>query len=372
MAKVLGIIDLHYKVDLGVLTEKRSIASAGVFGRYCFIDFPLSNFANSGINRIGILIKDKPRSLFRHLGLTNNWALNTKIGGISLLYNENYANDPYYNTDVNNILENYWFIRDNKDYEYIVIAPAHFMMTINYTNFVKSHMESGAEITVLSKTINNAKEAFLSCQSLHIKDGNKVSKITTNIGDKDERVISLQTYIMHRDVFISLLKKSKKTSSGFELNDIICREIKNLDVRAYEFDGYVKCFNSFKSYFKNSLEILDINNYKSLFNDDDHPIFTRTYDTPPAKYGRNADIKNSFIANGSVINGTCINSLLGREVVIEEGAVVKDSILLSKVHIAKGCHIENAVIDKETTVMYTKEVIGTKDNPIGIKQEDTI
>ena len=38
--------------------------------------------------------------------------------------------------------------------------------------------------------------------------------------------------------------------------------------------------------------------------------------------------------------------------------------------------IENIVkksnIDKETTVMYTKEVIGTKDNPIGIKQEDTI
>ena len=244
-------------------------------------------------------------------------------------------------------------------------------MTINYTDFVKSHMESGAEITVLSKNINNATEDFLSCQSLHIKDGNKVTKITTNIGNKDERVISLQTYIMHRDVFISLIKKSKKTSAGFELNDIITREIKNLDVRSYEFDGYVKCFNSFRSYFKNSLEVLDINHYKALFNDD-HPIFTRTYDTPPAKYGKNANIQNSFIANGSVINGTCINSLLGREVVIEQGATVKDSILLSKVHIAKGCHIENAVIDKETTVKYTKEIIGTKDNPIGIRQEDTI
>ena len=32
MVKVLGIIDLHYIVDLGVLTEKRIISSAGVFG----------------------------------------------------------------------------------------------------------------------------------------------------------------------------------------------------------------------------------------------------------------------------------------------------------------------------------------------------
>lgn len=371
MVKVLGIIDLHYKVDLGVLTEKRSIASAGVFGRYCFIDFPLSNLTNSGINRIGILIKEKPRSLFRHLGLTNNWALNTKIGGISLLYNENYANDSYYNTDINNLLENYWFIRDNKDYDYVIITPAHFMMTINYKEFINNHVESGADISVLCKKINNAKNDFLSCQSLHIKENNKVSKITTNIGDKDDRVISLQTYIMHRDVFIKLIEKSNKTSSGFELNDIISRDIKNLDVHAFEYDGYVKCFNSFKSYFKNSLEVLDLKNYKELFKDD-HPLFTRTYDTPPVKYGKKANIQNSFIANGSVINGTCINSLLGREVVIEEGAVVKDSILLSKVHIAKNCYVENAVIDKETIVKYTKEVKGTKENPIGIKQEDTI
>ena len=156
MAKVLGIIDLHYKVDLGVLTEKRSIASAGIFGRYCFIDFPLSNFANSDINRIGILIKDKPRSLFRHLGLTNNWALNTKIGGISLLYNENYANDLYYNTDINNLLENSWYLKDNSNQKYVVVAPAHLVMTINYEDVVNKHIETGADITCVYKQNSKA------------------------------------------------------------------------------------------------------------------------------------------------------------------------------------------------------------------------
>lgn len=370
MAKVFGLIDLHYSIDLGVLTEKRSIASASVFGRYCFIDFPLSNLTNSGINRIGILIKEKPRSLFRHLGLTNNWAINTKLGGISLLYNENYANDAYYNTDVNNLLENYWFIKDSKDYDYVLITPAHFMMTINYKDFIKNHIKSGAQISVLCKKIDNAKDDFLSCQSLHIKENNRVSQITYNIGDRDDRAISLQTYVMKREVLISLIEESKKTSSGFELNDIIRRKINELDVHAYEYDGYVRCFNSFKSYFKNTLEILDIDNYHQLFKDE-HPIFTRTYDTPPAKYGRNANIQNSFIANGSIINGTCINSILGREVVIEEGAYVQDCILLSDVHIGKGCKIVNTIIDKETSVRFTKEIIGTKENPIGIKQEDS-
>ena len=103
MRSVIGIVDLHHNIQLDFLTETRSIASTQFLGRYCFIDMPLSNFSNSGIKKIGILIKEKPRSLFRHLGLKNPWAFNTKTGGITLLYNEKYANDKFYNTDINNI-----------------------------------------------------------------------------------------------------------------------------------------------------------------------------------------------------------------------------------------------------------------------------
>ena len=68
MRNVIGIVDLHHNIQLDFLTETRSIASTQILGRYCFIDIPLSNFSNSGIKKIGILIKEKPRSLFRHLG----------------------------------------------------------------------------------------------------------------------------------------------------------------------------------------------------------------------------------------------------------------------------------------------------------------
>ena len=98
MRKVIGIVDLHHDISLDFLTETRSIASTQFLGRYCFVDIPLSNFSNSGIKKIGILIKEKPRSLFRHLGLKNSWAFNTKTDGITLLYNEKYANDRFYNT----------------------------------------------------------------------------------------------------------------------------------------------------------------------------------------------------------------------------------------------------------------------------------
>ena len=104
MAKVMGIVNLHHSINLDSITTRRSLASTAFLGRYCFIDFAISNFTNSGINEIGILIKEHSRSLFRHLGSGDSqWALNTKTGGITLMYNEQYANNNRYNHDVNRV-----------------------------------------------------------------------------------------------------------------------------------------------------------------------------------------------------------------------------------------------------------------------------
>ena len=68
MAKVVGLVNLHSDVDLKGLTEKRPVASVSFLGRYGIIDFVLSNMSNSKIDNVGVLIKEKPRSLFKHLG----------------------------------------------------------------------------------------------------------------------------------------------------------------------------------------------------------------------------------------------------------------------------------------------------------------
>ena len=50
---------------------------------------------------------------------------------------------------------------------------------------------------------------------------------------------------------------------------------------------------------------------------------TRTYDTPPARYGNNAKVFNSYVANGAIIDGEVTNSIIGRNVKVRKGAVVK-------------------------------------------------
>ena len=88
MANVVGLINLHTDISLKGLTERRPVASVSFLGRYGIIDFVLSNFSNSNVDKVGILVKEKPRSLLKHIGSGSAWNFNSKKGGISLLYDE--------------------------------------------------------------------------------------------------------------------------------------------------------------------------------------------------------------------------------------------------------------------------------------------
>ena len=52
-------------------------------GRYRIIDFMLSNMVNSGIYRVGVLMKDKYQSLIDHIGNAKDWDLSRKNSGVT-------------------------------------------------------------------------------------------------------------------------------------------------------------------------------------------------------------------------------------------------------------------------------------------------
>lgn len=80
MAKVIGLVNLHSDIEFAGLTERRPVASVSFLGRYGIIDFVLSNMSNSKIDAVGVMIQQKPRSLFKHLGNGNSWNFNQKLG----------------------------------------------------------------------------------------------------------------------------------------------------------------------------------------------------------------------------------------------------------------------------------------------------
>ena len=70
---------------LGALTKKIAKPAVPFGGKYRIIDFPLSNCANSGIDKVGVLTQYRPLELHNYLASGSAWDLDQKDGGIFIL-----------------------------------------------------------------------------------------------------------------------------------------------------------------------------------------------------------------------------------------------------------------------------------------------
>ncbi len=93
------------------------------------------------------------------------------------------------------------------------------------------------------------------------------------------------------------------------------------------------------------VELPEINLY-----DPDNIIHTKINEKPSAKIGPKAHVSRSLISNGCIINGYVEHSVLSPGVYIEEGAVVRDSIIFHNSYIETDAVINRSILDKEVRV----------------------
>lgn len=371
-SKAVGILNLHYCPECEGINSTRSLASTSFLGRYAFMDFPLSNFANSGIDRMAVLVKKNLRSIIQHIGDGHIYNENSKLGGLSILYDEPYATSPTYNHDINNLIENSWFLKSiPDDVEVCIIAPTHMIYKMDFRPYIDEHIKNNNKISIFYKQVDNAKSAFIGEYKIKVNDQNIVTDISKNLSTSDDANIYMQTAIIDKEVLKGLIHLGKRTSSLYTLNDVLAMIYKDIPIHAYKFDGYLRCFDSLKHYLDYSKEVLNPEIMKVYF-DSSWPVYTKSYDTPPVKYGDHASVKQSFIANGCRIDGTVINSIIGRDVVVKEGAYIKDSIILSGSYISESTHLEYVVCDKEARIIHTKKIVGGDEKVIYIKRGDIV
>jgi hypothetical protein len=98
-------------------------------------------------------------------------------------------------------------------------------------------------------------------------------------------------------------------------------------VYGYRFDGYWQDVGTIQSYWEANLALLSDAPELDLY-DREWVIHTRSEERAPAKIGATAQVHRSLISHGCVINGSVVNSVLSPGVVVDVGAVVRDSIVL--------------------------------------------
>lgn len=372
MNRVLGICNLHDTPNLGKLTKTRPLGSLSFLGRYGLMDFTLSNFSNSEIDRVIILAENNIAAIRNHTLEGNIWVNNTRRGFLRIVLNENLLDSPKFNTDLANIRDHYSMIEDTNP-EYIIVAPTFFLMSFDFRQMVEFHEQTGAEISCLYTKINNGNVEYLNCDSLEIAKNHVITHSKANVGDEKKQNISLETFIFNRAAFDKVMALGQKVSSMYGIRKMVNYVINHhrIPVFAYEFKGDVFPILSAEDYINKSFDLLKYENRQKLFLED-WPIYTTTHNTPPALYGKKAKVKNSFVANGAIIKGEIENCIVSRDVIVEEGAVLKNCILFTQSYIGKDAELKYVLLDKKVDVTEVKKLIGSKEKPLIIKQGEKI
>ncbi|MCR1898972.1 glucose-1-phosphate adenylyltransferase subunit GlgD [Irregularibacter muris] len=371
MKEIMGVINLSEKEDLlRELTYHRPIASIPFGGRYRIIDFVLSNMVNAGINNIAIFSQGKSRSLMDHLGSGKDWDLHQTTNGIFVLNPVIDLKDlRVHRGDIENFKNHLDYIKYSKQ-KYILLTKSYMICNIDYSKVLDYHKRNQADVTIIYKKIKDQQGQFSNCDSLNIGPGNKVLSIGKNIEDGQTNNVSMEMYLMSKELLIDIIQGGIRTGEVEYLKQAVIKSIKtlkNLKVQAYQFDGYLSCINSTQRYYQASQDLLNVDISRELFHQNGS-ILTKVKNEASTKYTSNAQVTNSLVANGCIIEGKVENSIISRGVHIQKGAIVKNSILMSKVIVEENTFLNHTILDKYVHITKDNVLSGSPKNPLGIKK----
>ena len=136
---------------------------------------------------------------------------------------------------------------------------------------------------------------------------------------------------------------------------------------AYPFNHYWKDVGTIDSLWEANMDCLDPNVPLNLY-DNNWKIFSRNPVMPPHYAGPNSKIENSMVAEGCNIYGMVDFSILFSGVTIEEGAEVRDSIIMPNTTIKKGAVIEYSIVGEDCVI---GENVHVGARPETIQDKDT-
>lgn len=351
------------------LTEKRSMASVPFGSRYRLIDFSLSNLVNAGITNVGLITTGNYRSLMDHVSSGIYWDLDRKNGGLHILA-------PYMASDVRRFRGTVDALNAATDFidrcesDYIVLCAADILANVNVSDAIKTHIESKADITVVyhkGMLPANREDAM----KLTVDGNSNITAIEFDADHNSEVYYGIGITVISRELLSKLVADAVAKDLGSFNRDILAKKTGELKIMGYEHKEFITLMNGTETYYNAHMALLDRNVRSQLFNPE-RPIYTKTRDDMPTRYGIDSNVKNSLIGDGCVIDGVVINSILSRGVKVEKGAVVENCILLQETKVGKNAQVNNVISDKNVVIGDGMVLKGANDKRIFINKNEIV
>ena len=336
---------------LGILTKNTAKPAVRYGGKYRIIDFPLSNCINSGIDTVGVLTQYQPLMLNQHIGIGIPWDLDRKSGGVTIVAPHVKGGEEmgdWFMGTANAIYHNLEYI-DRYDPEYVLILSGDHIYKMDYSKMLEFHKANNctATIAVLEVPFEEASRFGI----MNTLDDDKIYEFEEKPANPKSNLASMGIYIFTWKKLREALIEDNKvhSNSDFGMHIIPKMLADGETLYAYRFNDYWKDVGTIESYWQANMELIktvpEFNFYDKFWK-----IYTKTDNQPPQYVGRGAKLRQSIASEGCEVYGEVHSSVLGPDVLIKKGAVVRDSILMENVVIEEGAVVDRCIIDRNNII----------------------
>jgi glucose-1-phosphate adenylyltransferase len=356
------------------LTEERAKPAVPFGGRYRIIDFVLSNFVNSGIQKVKILTQYKSDSLLKHI--MRGWARTAGFDGfVEPVPPQMNLSRDWYKGSVDAILQNLNIITDEQP-DYVAVFGGDHVYKMDVGQMLDFHKARNAEITVAAIPVPRAEAKRFGCITCDAEG--RMTGFVEKPSDPPEMIdrpgwtlASMGNYVFNADVLMRETEAdATREGSAHDFGrDILPRVFERDRVYVYDFfqnkirgeeeraRGYWVDIGTLEAYWRASMDLVSVSPVFNLYNSQ-WPIRGSFNTVPPAKFvfadrdsHRIGIATDSMVSEGCVISGGHIERcVLSPNVRLNSFAHVSESIIFEGANIGRYSRIRRAIIDKNVDI----------------------
>ncbi len=358
---------------LDPLTRERSKPAVPFGGRYRIVDFVLSNFVNSRILSLYVLVQYKSQSLIEHLRTA--WRASGLMADhfIAVVPPQMRIGEVWYRGSADAVLQNLNLV-DDFDPDLVAVFGSDHIYRMDVNQLLAFHREHEADVTVAARPVRLHDASSFGVLAVDatgrvVDFVEKPAAPRAMPGDARHALVSMGNYLFSRRVLVEALLADARLSTEHDFGrSIIPALVPTARVFAYDFQanavpgikpyeepGYWRDVGTLDAYWRAHMDLLGETPAFDL--DNRHwPIHGGRYDGPGARL-IGGEYDNVQVGEGSLVRRATIrNSILGRGVWVNEGAVIEDSIVMDFTAVGKGARLRRAIVDRYNIIPAGREV----------------
>jgi glucose-1-phosphate adenylyltransferase len=350
------------------LTRSRSKPATPFGGKYRLIDIVLSNLVNSEIYAIFVLTQYKAQSLLDHPA--TGWHVMDATGRqfITAVPAQMRTGEVWYRGTADAIYQNLNLVTQYRP-DLVAVFGADHVYRMDVNQMIDFHFQSDADVTISAIPVplsEVARFGIIATDRAGRVVGflEKPDKAEPMPGRPGYALASMGNYLFKPKVLVTGVSEDAAREGPHDFGkSILPEQHKKLRIFAYDFAtnvipgtrpweerGYWRDVGTLESYYDANMDLIARRPRFNLYNAE-WPIRTASFSEPPARFvgenDKSGTAADSIVSAGSIVEGGSVRRcVLGRNVLIEPGAEVEDSIILDGTRIGRDCRVRRAIVDK--------------------------